>query len=175
MHDISEVAKFNLMRFLTSRMGRGNRGIVAEIVRSLSEKRSKGIDDGWVRARDLYNEFVRTGEITHSTQFFRILEKLVEFNVIQRELREKEPVEPGEHGEPGARTPVYYRVPIEYPDSWFWEEPEDPIDTMSRLNAELSVAKEWIGELTEFDSKTVNAKITEKYKEKKSDSQLKQS
>ena len=157
MRPDSEVeAKFNIMRFLTSKLNRYSRVGAISIIKSLSDKRAKGDDEGWVRARNLYNEFVRTGEISHSTQFFRILDKFTEFGVVEKELRKKE------QGEPGGKSPVYYRVPIIYPISWFEEPIEDPIDTMARRSAELYVARKWIGELTGLEPEIIKAKIKDR-------------
>jgi len=147
--------RFNLMRFLTSRVGSTSRENAKNIIKSLSDKKSNGVDDGWVRARDLYNEFVKTGEISHSTQFFRILDKLAEFGVIEKKTGFKE------KGTVGGKEPVYYRVPMLFPISWFEGPIEDPLDTIFRLTAELNAAKKWIRNLTSMDPATIDAKIDE--------------
>lgn len=64
--------------------------------------------DGWVRSRDLFAALVKTGEIPHSTQFFRILDDLCKIHLVEKKL-----------DKPGVKGPVYYRVPELYPVYWF--------------------------------------------------------
>ena len=65
-------------------------------------------DAGWVRSKELYDSLVKTGEIPHSTQFFRILESLEDLKII-----EKSDSRPGKRGKGSA--PIYYRIKASIP------------------------------------------------------------
>lgn len=102
-------------KFLEDRRNESNKQYIKLIIEYLEEKRKKG--EEWVRARDIHNALVETGEIPHSTTLQRLLSDLTKNHII---LRQKES---GADNTKGAK-PVYYGVPYQYPKEWFMSRDE---------------------------------------------------
>ena len=130
-------ARLHVNQFLNSKMSEQSREDAKQIIVYLCEQRANDQSGGWVRARDLYNFFVRTGEIVHPTQFFRILDKLTESGVVQKETRIKK------IGSPGGKAPIFYRSPYHYSISWFAQSNSNnkTLHKIARRYRELSIAK----------------------------------
>ncbi len=73
------------------------------LVTDLSKPNINEEDAGWIRAKDLYAALVETKEIPYPTQFFRILESLVNIEILEKD--ENRPVKRGK-----GSKPVYYRI-----------------------------------------------------------------
>jgi hypothetical protein len=99
------------VRFLQTRKTEETKNYTRIIIEYLSKK------GDWVRARDIFNALVETGEIAHSTTFFRILKDLEHEYLI--ESKQEKPVK-GERG----KAPIYYRIPYFIPPVWLFSHEE---------------------------------------------------
>ena len=67
--------------FIKTRKGRGKE-YAKQILEFLNDSSTEG--DGWVQTKDLYDLFVRNGDIPEGPTLFRILSDLVSFKIIDR-------------------------------------------------------------------------------------------
>lgn len=81
------------------------------------------VNNGWVRARDIYNALVETGEIGHATQLFRLLDSLHDSGIIEKCI--------DSHHVGKGKPPAYYRIP-QYYGSITWKSRWDLINEIKQ-------------------------------------------
>lgn len=114
-------------RFLKSRKSPDTRVYAQAVIKYLLERKEAG--DEWIRAKEIHDAFVKSGEIPHATTLFRLLDDLYEFSLVDRVKCKKNIFERG-------KAPVFYRVIIDVPRVMFMDR-DELLDELWARNAEI--------------------------------------
>jgi hypothetical protein len=125
-----ETLKIKIEKYINSRRNEETKKYTRDILIFLSEKFSDE-NQGWVRVKEMQAALVNSGDIPFNTQFFRLLDEMTKLKIIERIEKPREPEAPG-------RIPIYYRLPVICPVSWFMS-----IDEILELyEIKIEIAKE---------------------------------
>lgn len=108
--EFQDIIQSRADQFLKSRKTPEARLYSQGIINYLIKRREAGVE--WVRAKEIHDVFVESGEIPYSTTVFRLLDDLTKYKIIERRKCPKNISGPG-------KAPVFYRVTLKYPEYLF--------------------------------------------------------